>query len=232
MNASAPSHRRGRAALPFLHSGQDPLPQRPRPWKSRRAAAVVIAAAVHGGLLLALLDARLDVPVAPTQPTVWTRLLAGSRAVPAIRPPTPAHEATRITAPRPLVAPAPQILLPRPTATAVLATPLPASVASAPPAQAPASAPLRLQLAPDELRALEAGSPRTLAQRLAAPPASSVLARRLAPRPEFEEDHANGLDTVRSHGGCYILVPSGQSQFDPFNHGGERLTGRSTNDNC
>jgi len=40
------------------------------------------------------------------------------------------------------------------------------------------------------------------------------------------------MTTIRSHGGCYILIPSGQSQADPFNHGGEKVAGRSTGDNC
>ena len=87
-------------------------------------------------------------------------------------------------------------------------------------------------LTPSELHAIEAGTPPTLAQRLMPPPASPLLAQRLAPTPPLEEDDRNGIPTVRSHGGCYILVPSGQAQADPFNHGAERVTGRATNDNC
>jgi len=177
-------------------------------------------------LLLALLKAHLEVP-RPAQQTVWTTLVPMSPPrVSSARPPIPA------AVPRPLFAPkSNEPTHPSPSALAWVAT-APASAASAPLPAAPASTPLRLTLTPRDLRAIEAGTPPTLAQRLARPPAASPLAQALAPTPQFEEDDRSGMHTVRSHGGCFILVPSGQAKADPFNHGGERLTGRATNDNC
>jgi hypothetical protein len=131
-----------------------------------------------------------------------------------------------------VVVPTARAQLPAPPAAAALVATAPASGASAPLSADSGTAPLRLTLTPGELRALEAGTPRTLAQSVAAPPAGSLLAQRLAPAPQFEEDDRNGVHTVRTHGGCFILVPSGQAKTDPFNHGGERVAGRATNDNC
>ena len=131
-----------------------------------------------------------------------------------------------------MVVPPTRVALSTPPPAGALVATVPASGASAPLATDSASTPLRLTLTTGELRALEASTPRTLAQRLAPPPALPLLAQRLAPTPQFEEDDRNGIHTVRSHGGCYILVPSGQAKADPFNHGGERLSGRATNDNC
>jgi len=187
-----------------------------------------IGIAIHGGLLFALFNARLDVSVPAQQATVWTNLL------PLLSPPPPPPPPPSISAAvsRPVVAPTARISIPAPLVAAALVATVPASSASAPRPADSTSVPLRLTLTPGELRGLEADTPLTLAQRLAPPPAAPLLAQRLAPAPQFEEDDRNGIHTVRSHGGCYILVPSGQAKSDPFNHGGERLTGRATNDNC
>ncbi len=189
-----------------------------------------IAAAAHLALLLAFLRTRLDVPTPQDQATVWATMLP-SRPSPVPTPSLPLPRPLDRPAPRPLVAPVPLVPMPMPPAAALIAA-APASAASAPLPKDAASAPLRLTLTPAQLRALEADTPRTLAQRLAPPPPASPLAQRLAPTQEFEEDDRGGMHTVRSHGGCFILVPSGAAKVDPFNHGGERLTGRSTNDNC
>ena len=189
---------------------------------------VAIAVAIHGGLLLALLKARLDVSVPAQQATVWTNLLPMSP--PAVISPIPPP--IRIAVPRPIVVTTAPVPVPTPPSASALVAPVAASAASSPLPRDSISVPLRLTLTPSELRAIEAGTPRTLAQRLTPPPASPLFAQRLAPSPQFEEDDRNGIHTVRSHGGCYILVPSGQAQADPFNHGGERATGRATNDNC
>jgi len=199
----------------------------PQPPRRRRAVVVVVGVAIHGGLLFALLNARLDVPVPAQDATVWTNLLPISPLrMPSTQPPI------RRALPRPLLVLTSRVPMPAPPPTAALIATAPASAASAPLPANSSSDPLRLTLTPSELRALEAGTPQTLAQRLAPPPAVPLLAQRLAPTPQFEEDDRNGMHTVRSHGGCYILVPSGQAKADPFNHGGERLTGRATNDNC
>lgn len=200
-----------------------------QPTRRRRAVVAVSGVAIHGGLLLALLNARLDVAVRAQQATIWTKLL------PMPQPPQYSRSLPRSNytqAPRPVVVPTARAQLPAPPAAAALVATAPASGASAPLSADSGTAPLRLTLTPGELRALEAGTPRTLAQSVAAPPAGSLLAQRLAPAPQFEEDDRNGVHTVRTHGGCFILVPSGQAKTDPFNHGGERVAGRATNDNC
>ena len=209
--------REGSNAFEHPPSGWPRLPHR------HKAAAVWLGAAIHAGLLIALLKAHLEVPAPAEQATVWTNLVPMS-------PPRSQSVLPRISGavPRPLFVPkSNEPLHPSTPAAAWVAT-APASAASAPRPDAP----LRLTLTPGELRAIEAGSPPTLAQRLARPPAASPLAQALAPTPQFEEDDRGGMHTVRSHGGCFILVPSGQAKADPFNHGGERLSGRATNDNC
>ena len=200
----------------------------PQPPRSRRAVVVAIGVAIHGGLLLALLNARLDVSVPAQQATVWTNLLPMSPSA----APTPIPPPIRIAVPRPIVVPTAPVPIPTPPSAAALVATVPAWAASTPLPMDSTSAPLRLTLTPSELRAIGAGTQRTLARRLTPRPASPLLAQRLAPTPQFEEDDRNGIHTVRSHGGCYILVPSGQAQADPFNHGGQRATGRATNDNC
>ena len=198
----------------------------PRPRSRRRAVVIAAGVTIHVAWLFALLDARLDVAV-PAQPgTVWTNVLPVPRRMPS----TPS--AIHAVLPRAVFAPTPRVPMPPAPPAAALIAAAPASAASAPLPAESSAAPLRLTLTPGQLRALEADTPRTLAQRLAPPPAAPLLAQRLAPTPQFEEDDRNGLHTVRSHGGCFILVPSGQAIADPFNHGGERVSGRATNDNC
>ena len=187
---------------------------------------IAIGLTIHGGLLFALLYARLNVTVPTQQAAVWTNLLS--------MPPSsmPSPPPTRRAVPRPVIVPTSRVPIPAPPPAVALFATAPSSAASAPLHADSASAALRLTLTPGELRALEDGTQRTFAQRLATPPAAPLLAQRLAPTPQFEEDDRNGAHTVRSHGGCYILIPSGQAKADPFNHGGERAAGRSTNDNC
>jgi len=213
--------------LPNLRLSDQPHSAWSRPEPRRRTVVAILGVAIHGGLLLALLSAHIDVSVPAQQSTVWTNLLPMAPS-PLLPPPRSIHTEE----PRPVVVPPTRVALPSPPAAVALVAAVPASGASAPLATDSASTPLRLTLTTGELRALESGTPRTLAQRLAPPPAIPLLAQRLAPAPLFEEDDRNGIHTVRSHGGCYILVPSGQAKADPFNHGGERLTGRATNDNC
>ena len=199
----------------------------PQPTRRRRMVVVAAGVAIHGALLIALVGARLDVLAPAQDPIMWTSLLPISpRQTPPTQPPV------RKTLTRALLIPASRIPRPPSPPTSALIATVPASAASAPSPAGSSSERLRLTLTPSELRTLDAEMPRTLAQRLAPPPAAPLLAQRLAPTPQFEEDDRNGIHTVRSHGGCYILVPSGQAKADPFNHGGERLTGRSTNDSC
>lgn len=205
-----------------------PISAWPQPPRRRRAVVVSIGVAIHGALLLSLLNARLDVAVPVQQGNVWTNLLPLSPPPALSRRPPPIIRAVA----RPLVVPVSRLPIPAPPPAAALAATVPASAASVPLPAASDSGPLRLTLTPSELRALEASTPRTLAQGLAPSPAAPLLAQRLSPTPQFEEDDRNGIHTVRSHGGCYILIPSGQAKVDPFNHGGERVTGRATNDNC
>ena len=200
----------------------------PQPLRSPRAVVLAVGVAIHAGLLLALLNARLDVSVPAQQPTVWTNLLPMSPPAAA----SPTSSRIRAVQPRSIPVPARPIAIAKPQSANSWVATSPASAASAPLPTEASSAPLRLTLTPSELRTIEAGTPPTLAQRLMPPAASPLLAQRLAPTPQFEEDDRSGIHTVRSHGGCYILVPSGQAQADPFNHGGQRVTGRATNDNC
>jgi hypothetical protein len=188
---------------------------------------LAVGLAIHAGLLLALLEARLDVSVPAQQPTVWANLLPMSP--PAAASPIPPR--IRAVVERSIVVPAAPVPIPRPRSDRSFVASTPGSAASAARPTEASSAPVRLTLTPSELRAIEAGTPQTLAQRLMPLP-SSLLAQRLAPTPQFEEDDRGGIHTVRSHGGCYILVPGGQAKADPFNHGGERITGRATNDDC
>ena len=123
---------------------------------------------------------------------------------------------------QPLVAPRAPLPASRqaPIAQPIDATPAPAAEASA------ASEPLRLDLSHGQLRALEAEAAGRLAARAPHTTARSPYDA-LAPEADglttIELPH--GVTEVHSHGGCFRLSPTPRAQSDPFNHGGERLTG-------
>ena len=192
------------------------------PWRSgargRRRAVFGLALAAHLGLVALMLqtraqrerrdDARAVVATIVLQPPPRAPATA---AVPAL-----AARVTRLRAiPRAVVEP-----------RTIQAPELEARAASAPaPVASAASQPLRLTLSRDELRALIAGSKPTLAQSLARAPAPSALATIGGSDAPYEEIvQPGGVTEVHVHGGCFRLVPTPRAQYDPFNHGNERLT--------
>ena len=183
------------------------------------ATALLAHAALVGGMLLA----RVTLERAREAPVVTVALWQA--------PPPRVVTPTALPAPR--ATPAPRLrALPREAAApeAIRAPLLEVQAASAPePVASAASEPLRLTLTRDQLRAVIAGARPTLAQSLAKPPAPSALARLAGDDAPYEEvPLPGGVTEVHVHGGCFRLVPTPRSQYDPFNHGGERLTSACT----
>ncbi len=201
-----------------------------KPWgapSSRRQRGTLVAAAgLHLALLLALLhwQGRFELPraVAVVETTIWTPAPPRVTRAPAPREPVvaasvaaPSARQARRREPVPLTPPA----APSPTITLP-----PMAVASAPPASA-ASAPLRLTLSPADLKALEAATGRTLGQLTASGPKPSTLSQIGGGDDGLTEKQLpGGITEVHLHGACYRLVPTTQSQLDPFNPS-PRLTG-------
>jgi hypothetical protein len=194
-------------------------------------------------LLFVLLhwQGQLDLPrrEAVVETTIWTPSPARATAEPAA-----AAHAVTATLPRhrpgadvprdvaPSTAPSPA------TPPTPAWTPMPAgppsptagrAIAVAPPASAPSAVPpLRLTLTRAEIRALEAeeAAGRTLAQRLAGGPRPSALSQVGSDDEAMSETPLpGGVTEEHVHGNCFRMVPTLRSQSDPFNHGGERLTG-------
>ena len=189
--------------------------------RGRRRALFALAVLAHVALVGTMWRARLSHERPPeghvVEATIWQPRAPAPRAVPA---PTPASRVTRVRAlprddvePRAIRAPVPE----------------PPSIAQEPsvaePAASAASQPLALTLSRQQLRAIVAGSKPTLAQSLAAPPKPTALARLGGDEAPYEEvQMAGGVTEVHVHGGCFRLVPTPRAQYDPFNHGNERLT--------
>jgi len=198
--------------------------------RERRATVLAIALLAHAAVVGTMWHSHLVRERAPAEPptlaTVWL----------ASAPPPPRQVATPL--PPPPRAPSrlravPHVDLdvdPRAIRAPVLAAaPL---VAAASAAEAPASAasqPLNLTLTREQLRAIIAGSKPTLAQQLARGPAPSALSQLAGDDEAYTEKPLPGGQTeVHVHGGCFRMVPTPRSQYDPFNHGGERLTAACT----
>ena len=190
--------------------------------RRRRRALFAFAALAHGVLVGGMLRARLTHERARAESTVEATLWLPPPpvATPAVALPPPPPRASRLRSiPHPVLDPA-----------AIQAPPLEwkpvAQAASAP--QPPASAPLpplNLTLSRDQLRSIIADTKPTLGQMLARPPAPSALSQVGGDGSTYSEKSLPGGETeVRSHGGCFRMVPTARSQYDPFNHGGEHLT--------
>jgi hypothetical protein len=190
------------------------------PWRSggrgRRRAVFGLALAAHLGLVVLMLHARARRERPDDAHAVLATIVLRSprRAPTAAATPVPPR-VTRLRAlPREVVEPG-TIAAP---AVEARAASTPAPVASA------ASEPLRLTLTRGQLRAVIAGSRPTLAQSLARYPAPSALASLGGDVPDEEIPRPGGVTEVHVHGGCFRLVPTPRAQYDPFNHGNERLT--------
>lgn len=200
----------------------------PAPWatmpRRRRNAMFGLALAVHALLVLTMLHARLPQATAPgsaiVEATIWLP-----------RPATPTRSPMERKPPSVLRAPRPPmpVRVARPAPTAALVDVVPQAITLAPPAPASAASavnvPLRLTLSRDQLKALIAETKPTLAQSLARDRAPTALESLTGDDRAFvERQLAGGVSEVHIHGGCFRLVPTARSQYDPFNHGGERLT--------
>ena len=186
--------------------------------RGRRRTVLVLALAVHGVLIVAMLHSRVRHERPPRDTAVEATIRA---AAPPRAAATPSPHPTRLRAiPHPPADPqaihAP-LLEPRPIAQA----------ASAPePAASAASQPLNLTLSRDQIKALIAQDRPTLAQ-LGPHAAKASPFDRLASEGDgvTEIELPHGVTEVHMHGGCFRLIPTPRAQYDPFNHGGERLTG-------
>ena len=193
----------------------DPWGRTPR---RRRNAVLAVALATHAALVLTMLHARTRRPDAAEpavlEATIW--LPETRRPTPAAALPPAVPRVTRLRSlPQPVAADVHAIkaplLEPRPIAQAASAPEPPASAASAP---------LNLTLTRDQLRTVIAGSRPTLAQSLARGPAPSSLERIGGDDSYSEKPLPGGETEVHSHGGCFKMVPTPASKYDPFNHGG------------
>jgi hypothetical protein len=189
--------------------------------RGRRRAVFVLAALAHVGLVATMWRTRLEHDRPPegrvVEATIWLPRAPAPRVAP---PPLPAPRVTRPRAPAREDADAHAIRLPvpepQPIAQAASAAEPPASAASAPP---------MLTLSREQMRSIIAARKPTLAEMLAAPPRPSALARLGGDDAPYEERPLGGGETeVHVHGGCFRLVPTPRAQYDPFNHGNERLT--------
>lgn len=189
--------------------------------RGRRRAVFALAALAHVALVATMWRARLDNARSPegrvVAATIWQPRAPAPRAAPA---PLPAPRATRPRAPAREDADPHAIRAADPAPQPIAQ----AASAAEPPASA-ASTPLHLTLSREQLRAIVAGSKPTLAQSLAAAHKPSALARLGGDdAPDEELQLAGGVTEVHVHGGCFRLVPTPRSQYDPFNHANERVT--------
>ncbi len=189
------------------------------------AAALVAHVLLVAGMLMARVTLQRAADTSTVMATIWQA------------PPPRVAATTPLPRPRVTPAPAPRLrALPLPRDAVVpeaIRAPLVQAQAASAPAPAPvastASEPLRLDLTRDQLRAIIAGTKPTLAQTLARPPGPSALGRLGGDDAAYEEvPMPGGVTEVHVHGGCFRMVPTPRSQYDPFNHGGERLTAACT----
>jgi hypothetical protein len=184
--------------------------------RTRRRAVLALALLAHGLFVAAMLRSRLTHDRLREDAVVEARIW-----LPAA--PSVVSRATPAPAPRP-PRPTPLRSIPHPVSDpgpiqAPVAVPSPTARADAPAASA-ASAPLDLSLSRDQLRAIIAGTRPALGQR--APAALAALGGDDAPY--VEKPLPGGETEVHVHGGCFRMVPTARSQYDAFNHGGEKLT--------
>ena len=201
-------------AFERAHMPWDPTP------RGRRNAVFALALALHVSLVLIMLQTRMKPGRAPEPAVVEATIRLARPAAPPPRPAAAAPPSFRV--PRP----PPRVVAPVRDAPAVIAEPQ--AITLPPPAPASAASspePLRLTLSRDQLRALIAQTQPTLAQSLARGPAPSALSLLGGDTEVLSESPLpGGVTEVHVHGGCFRLVPTPRSQYDPFNHGGERLT--------
>jgi hypothetical protein len=193
--------------------------------RGRRRTVFALALLAHAALVSGMLAARVRIDAVPAatsvEATIWMPPTPAPAPVPrSLAPPPPPPRLARLRA-LPVVGADPQAV-----AAPLLEPQVAADAASAAaPAASAASEPLQLTLSREQLRALIAGTRPTLAQSLARGPAPSALARIGGDEAPYEEVPLPGGETeVHVHGGCFRLVPTARSQYDPFNHGNERLT--------
>jgi len=191
--------------------------------RGRRGAVLALALLAHVAVVGTMWHSRVTRERVPADPravaTVWLTSTPAPPPRPAAAvPPIPAPSRLRAIPhveadPRTLRAP---VLQPAPVMAAARAAEGPASAASQP---------LDLTLTRDQLRAVIAASKPTLAQQLARSPTPSALAQLAGDDAPYTEVPLPGGQTeAHVHGQCFRLVPTPRSQYDPFNHGGERLT--------
>ena len=194
--------------------------------RRRRTAMLAAALLAHAVLIGAMLRSRVT-----HEASVESRVAEATIWLPP--PPTPLERTRPLPPPRSGPWPAMSRPTPRPRGepraihAPLLETPPIAQAASAPEAAASAaSPPLNLTLSRDQIRALIAQERPTLAQ-LGPHAAKASPYDRLAGdgdgMTEIELPH--GVTEVHLHGECFRLIPTPRAQYDPFNHGGERLTG-------
>lgn len=199
--------------------------------RGRRRAVFALAVLAHVVLVATMWRARVERERPAPERVVDVTIRLSRPPAPRIAPaPVPAPRVTRPwRAPR-LPAPARadphaiQVVLPEAAASAAL-PPVVAQAASA--AEPPASAAswVDFSLTREQLRAIVAARKPTLAEKLAAPPRPSALARLGGDdAPDEERPLGGGVTEVHVHGGCFRLVPTPRSQYDPFNHANERVT--------
>ena len=188
-------------------------------WRSdgrvRRRAVFALALLAHAVLVGAMLRSHSSHERSAADPTIETTIWLpppAPRAVPRVLPPP--RPARLRSMPHPVVDPQ-AIRAPLQEARPV------AQAASAPePPASTASQPLNLTLTRQQLRDVTAGSKPTLGQSLARGPAPSALSRIGGDDGYSERALPGGETEVRSHGGCFKMVPTPAAKADPFNHGG------------
>ena len=188
-------------------------------WRSdgrvRRRAVFALALLAHAVLVGAMLRSHSSHERSAADPTIETTIWLpppAPRAVPRVLPPP--RPARLRSMPHPVVDPQ-AIRAPLQEARPV------AQAASAPePPASTASQPLNLTLTRQQLRDVTAGSKPTLGQSLAGGPAPSALSRIGGDDGYSEKALPGGETEVRSHGGCFKMVPTPAAKADPFNHGG------------
>ena len=188
-------------------------------WRSdarvRRRAVFALALLAHAVLVGAMLRSHSSHERSAADPTIETTIWLpppAPRAVPRVLPPP--RPARLRSMPHPVVDPQ-AIRAPLQEARPV------AQAASAPePPASTASQPLNLTLTRQQLRDVTAGSKPTLGQSLARGPAPSALSRIGGDDGYSEKALPGGETEVRSHGGCFKMVPTPAAKADPFNHGG------------
>jgi len=188
--------------------------------RGRRRVVLALAVLVHVALVGTMWRARLEREQPAQERAVEATLWLSRPAAPRVaRAPLPAPRGTRPLRPSAPARPDPhaiQVVVPEPPAIA------PAASAAEPPASGASWVDLSLKR--EQLRALIAARKPTLAEKLAAPPRPSALARLGGDEPAYEErPMSGGVTEVHVHGGCFRMVPTPRAQYDPYNHANERV---------